>query len=269
MSEPKRDRWDRYLLPNPMTGEERAWTRATTLANALKDTYALSKWSERMVILGIAHRTDLIDLACASDAEDKKQLDQIAEDAKAAALAGDRANKGTALHKFTQRLDGGEKVRAPERWSADLAAYHDLKERFGILTHPRMLERITVVPELECAGTMDKIVKHEGQPKILDLKTGGTVDFSGLEIAMQLAIYAHGEGLWNMEENEWDQMPAVSQTEGLVIHLPANEGRAVLYSVDIATGWEIALTAYKVREWRKDKSLLVPYAGQTIPEWNG
>ena len=265
MPEPKRDRWGRYLLPSPQTGEERAWTRATTLASTLKDTYGLEKWGKRMVVVGLVSRPDLLDLAYASDADDKQQLDQLCDDALAAAKTGARANQGTALHKFTQRLDMGDLTRSPMKWQEDLDAYVALKERYGILTHPSMCERMTVVPELECAGTMDKVVKHGGVPKILDLKTGSTVEYSGLEISMQLAIYAHGEGLWNMEYSEWDDMPAVSQTEALVIHLPAGgdpetgEHKATLYSVDIAMGWEIAKTAYQVREWRKSKDMLVPY----------
>ena len=265
MAEPERDRWGRYLLPHPETGEKRAWTRATTLANTLKDTYGLEKWGKRMVVVGLVSRPDLLDLAYASDPEDKQQLDELCDDALKAAKTSAKANQGTALHKFTQRLDGGESVRAPRQWQADLDAYEALKARYGILTHPTMLERMTVVPELEVAGTMDKIVKHNGEAKILDLKTGSTIEYSGLEIAMQTAIYAHGEGLWNMEYSEWDQMPAVSQTEALVIHLPAGgdpetgEHKATLYSVDIAMGWEIAKTAYLVREWRKSPDLLVPY----------
>lgn len=264
MPDIKRDRWDRYLLPNPLTGEERAWTRATTLANTLKETYGLEKWSKRMVVLGLAARPDLYDLACASDADDKQQLDEICDKASAAAKTDAKAHQGTALHKFTQRYDQGEVTRAPARWEKDIAAYIALKEKYGILTHPRMCERITVVPELECAGTLDKGVKHNGDIKICDLKTGQTVEFSGLEIAMQLAIYAHGEGLWNMQTQEWDQMPAFSQTEALVIHLPAGQGIATLYSVDIAQGWEIAKTAYIVRGWRKDDSLLVPYSDRHV-----
>src|SRR3954454_2539222 len=252
MPDIKRDQWDRYVLPDPITGNERSWTRATTLANTLKETYGLEKWGKRMVVLGLAAREDLYDLARASDADDKQQLDEICDKASAAAKTDKRAHQGTALHKFTQRYDQGEVTRAPERWADDIAAYVALKEKFGILTHPRMCERITVVPELEVAGTMDKVVKHNGEIKIADLKTGTTVEYSGLEIAMQLAIYAHGEGLWNMAAGEWDQMPAVSQTEGLVIHLPAGQGIATLYSVDIAQGWEIAKTAYTVRGWRKD-----------------
>jgi hypothetical protein len=87
-----------------------------------------------------------------------------------------------------------------------------------------------------------------------------------MEIAMQLAIYAHGKGLWNLAEEKWDIMPAVSQTEALVIHLPASEATATLYTVDIETGWQIAKVAYMVRNWRKDKTLLVPYDGDA-PEW--
>jgi RecB family exonuclease len=122
-----------------------------------------------------------------------------------------------------------------------------------------MCERVTIVPELEVAGTMDRIVKHKGEAKIGDVKTGSTVEYSGMEIAMQLAIYAHGQGLWNEDTGEWEQIPKVSQTEGLVFHIPVGEGRATLYSVDLEFGWQVAKTAYLVRRWRKDKDILVPY----------
>ena len=45
--EPKHDRWGRYLLPDPETGAERAWTRATTVARTLADEYGLTKWKLR------------------------------------------------------------------------------------------------------------------------------------------------------------------------------------------------------------------------------
>lgn len=259
MGEPKRDGYGRYLLPGPDGDNERPWTRATTLSGALKDTYALDKWNKRMVVLGIAARPDLYDLACASDPEDKKQLDDLCEDALKAAKAGIRANQGTSLHKFTQRLDEGHESRAPARWEKDIDAYLELKQRYGILTHPRMCERVTIVPALGVAGTMDRIVKHKGEAKIGDVKTGTTVEYSGMEIAMQLAIYSRGIGLWNDKIGEWDQMPAVSQVEGLVFHIPVGEGRATLYSVDLDFGWKVAQTAKLVREWRKDKDILAPY----------
>lgn len=250
MSEPKRDRWGRYILTDPVTGEEKPWTRATTLAGTLDDSYGLTQWKMRGVALGIAARPSLYDLACGSDPEDKKQLDELCEKALDAIDGDAKASQGTALHKFTARLDAGELSRSPAKWQADLDAYAAFKGTKGIQTHPRFIERITVVPELEVAGTMDRIVKHEGVPKIADVKTG-TLKHKELSIAIQLAIYAHGAGLWNEETGRWEPMPNVSLTEGLIIHLPAGEASPELIPVDLEFGWAKAQLAYEVRESRK------------------
>lgn len=258
MTEPKRDHWGRYILTDPTKpGEENhPWTRATTLASTLDDSYGLTAWKMRMVALGISKREDLYDLACGSDPDDKKQLDELCDKCIDAVGGDAKANQGTALHKFTARLDSGELARSPRKWEKDLAAYVEWKEQEGILTHPRFIERVTVVPDLGVAGTMDRIAKHDGEAKIGDVKTG-SLEHKGLSISIQLAIYAHGKGLWNMETGEWEPMPKVSQTEGLVFHLPAGEAKPELYFVDLEFGWKMAQLAFCIREARKRKDILV------------
>lgn len=257
MAEPDRDHWGRYKLPDPDTGETRAWTRATTLAEAMQDTFGLTGWKMRMVAVGIGLREDLQDLAAASDPDDKKQLDQLCKDAMSVAQADSRSNKGTSLHKFTQRIDQGEKVRAPRRWASDLAVYEQAKAEWGILTAPTMCERITLVPELEVAGTMDRIVKYQSLPVIFDLKTGNDVERGAMKIAIQLALYAHGIGLWDEDRNEFVPMPrGLDQERGLVLHLPAGEATASLYEVNLVLGWRAAQLAYEVRKFRKDKEYM-------------
>lgn len=256
MPEPKRDRWGRYLLVDPTSGEERAWTRATTLAGTLDDSFGLTNWKMRSVVLGMVKQPDLIDLAYACDPDEKSQLDGLCESALKASGSDRKSNQGTALHKFTARLDAGELSRSPRQWEPDLQAYAAFKQAKGILTHPNFIERITAVPGVGTAGTMDRIVKHEGVAKIADLKTG-SVDFSGMKISIQLAIYANGAGLWNEDTGRWDLMPDVSRTEGLVIHLPAGEAAPALYRVNLELGWRMTMAAFQVREWRKLKDLLV------------
>jgi hypothetical protein len=225
------------------------------------------KWKQRSTVLGLVARTDLLDLAYASDADDKEQLDQLCEDALKAAGTDAKSNWGTALHKFTARLDAGKLSRSPRQWEEHLATYTAFKASEGILTHPDFIERITVVPELGVAGTMDRIVKHDGEAKIADLKTG-SIKYDALKIHIQLALYAHGYGLWNDSAVGWDDMPKVSRIEGLVIHLPAqrdNDENLVppkLYTVDLELGWEMAKVAFQARAWRKMK--LTPYG--ELPE---
>ena len=221
-----------------------------------------------MVVYGVGKRLDLADLASASDIDDKMQLNDIARQAKAAARADERANKGTALHKFTERIDRGEPTRAHGRWSPDIEVYKRALQEWEVTTHAKYCERITLVPELEVAGTMDKIVTYKGGPTIGDLKTGGSVEkglkFGAMKIAIQLAIYSRGCGLWDMDSERWEPMPeGLNHDLGIVIHLPAGEATATLYEVNLKVGWEAAKLAFRVRNARKYKGYLVK-AGESV-----
>src|SRR5215472_1429035 len=111
--EPERDRYGRYILPDPKTGKRRSWTRATTWAQTIADTYALNQWQKRMVALGLAQRPDLL-----------AQVATVLEpDAEEHAGASQRSNLGTALHSFLEHLDLGREVQVPEPWDQDVAAY--------------------------------------------------------------------------------------------------------------------------------------------------
>ena len=103
-----RDRWGRYVIPDPATGEPRAWTRVTTLARTLADRTVLEAWDQRNIALGIGARQDLYAQAASCTAEDTGTLTEIVAQARAAAAAQAGANTGSALHRFTERLDAGE-----------------------------------------------------------------------------------------------------------------------------------------------------------------
>ena len=273
MAEPERDRWGRYKLPHPETGASRGWTRVTKLAGTLDDTYALGEWDKRMVVYGVGKRLDLADLAAASDIDDKMQLNDIARQAKAAARADERANQGTALHKFTERIDRGEPTRAHGRWAPDIDVYTRALKQWGIETHANYCERITLVPALEVAGTMDKIVTYKGEPTIGDLKTGGSAEkglkFGAMKIAIQLAIYSRGCGLWDMDNECWEPMPTgLNQDLGIIIHLPAGEATATLYEVNLKVGWAAAELAFRVRNARKYKGYLTK-VGESVTAEQG
>lgn len=272
--EPKRDQYGRYLLPNPETGKEQAWTRATTVAGTLADRFGLEKWGNRMAILGIAARPDLYALAasCTDKEEDKERLNKIVEDAKEAAKARSKANLGTALHRILERIDSGEELDAPAAWQPDVDAYCSTLADNAVEVMPEYIERIVVVPKPKVAGTLDRLVMIDGLPVVADLKTGEDVVTYGMgDIAIQLAIYANASHMWN--GNGYDPMPFVDKERALVIHLPVGEGRCDLYWVDIAAGKEAARLAFQVRDWRKRKGLAIPYRkgeeplNQTFDEW--
>jgi len=251
---PKRDRWGRYLLPDPDTGKERAWTRATTLASTLADTYGLTKWQMRMVAKGLGMRPDLLALAAAAHVDDKSTLDKVAGDAKEAAGSSAGANAGTALHAFTEAVDRGEDVTVPEPWAGDVAAYQRTLQAHKVTTHPDWVERIIVVPEYGVAGTFDRIVTLDGGRRVIaDVKTGKDLSYSWPEIAIQLALYANATHMW--AGDGWERLPVLDPSEAVVIWLPVGKGDCQLFTVDTVAGWEMAAIAHQVRAWRGRRNL--------------
>ena len=258
MTEPRRDRWGRYIIPDPETGEEREWTRATTIAGVLPDRYHLERWGERMVVLGIARDESLYVLAQTAKYEDKQRLDKIARDAKSAAQSGASANVGTALHTFTEMVEDGESIDVvPSKYRADVSAYLDALEKLNATVLSK--EQIVLNPKVGVAGTYDRklTVPHlSKKPLIGDIKTGRTVDFGLLEYSVQLAIYANSEYLFNVDTGEVDHVDEEPDRErGLLFHIQAGKGRCEVWELDLERGWEAAQTALKVREMRGWKDL--------------
>lgn len=256
----KHDRFGRYLLPDPETGKERAWTRATTIARTLADEYHLTRWKLRQVARGMALRPDLVAGAAAADPEeDKGTLDDIAEKAMERAGSSTGSTLGTALHNFTKRYDRGEPAASlgvPPPLVPDMAAYVDTLKRHRLKVRPETVERIVVVPELGVAGQLDRIA---GQPSgvtkskplaILDLKTAKTTEYSGLENAIQLAIYAHAALMWDPARQAYEPMPDVDRERALLLHLPVGKAHGSLHGVNLIEGWEYALLAMNVRAAR-------------------
>jgi len=258
-----------------------AWTRATTVSNTLADRYGLEKWAQRNTVLGLGLRQDLYAQAASATAGDKQTLDRVAEQAQEAAKASSGANLGSALHRFTERIDAGEEFNVIPPWNKDIDAYQRTMKAAGVQIVPGWIERVVVVPQIEVAGTLDRVVTVNGEgPYIADVKTGQDVVKYGMnEIALQLAIYAGATHGWlgdatsvprndrwgrytlprpSDQPDAYEQMVGVSRDRALVIHLPAGKAECHLHWVDIAAGREAVLQAIWVREWRKRKDLSRP-----------
>jgi hypothetical protein len=265
VTEPKRDRWGRYLLPDPATGDEVSWTRATTIANTLSDSWGLTDWKVRMAVKGVAMRDDLRALAAALPLEaGKKQLNEVGRDAIEAAGGSVGRHMGTALHEWTAQDDRGEHPDVPEPWDRDVDAYRAALALHGIATRPELVEQVVGLSQHHVAGTFDRIVEWPPQRLIADVKTAAGLDYSWGEIAIQLALYAHADVGWDQAEGAWSPMLEVDRTDAIVIHLPVGEARCDLYLVDIEAGWEAAQQALAVREWRKRKDLHRPIGADML-----
>ena len=261
----ERDRWGRPLIVPPDGGKPRAYTRCTTFVDALDDKYNLSRWQQRMVVLGLADRPDLVLSASAVDTDDKAALNSIADQAMDAAKARAAANTGTALHSLTERVDRGQPLGTiPDAYRADVDAYRAATAEF----HPLCIETFTVLDDLRIGGTPDRVVRYGDRAYIADVKTG-SVEYAAGKISMQLAVYSRALR-YNPDGGQRSDYPEpVDRERGIVIHLPAGTGECHLYWVDIAAGWDAVQLAGNVRTWRARRGLLDAWPDTPAPADTG
>jgi hypothetical protein len=259
--EPKRDRYGRYLLTDPVTGKERAWQRTTTFTKMASDTFNLTQWAGRNIAKGLSLRPDLLALASTMDIKrDAKQLNALCEDAKEAAGAKTAANTGTALHSFTEAHDEDRHEAVPEMYRPRIRQYDQALKDHGITILPGMIERIVVSTKYDVAGTFDRVVRLEDETHVIfDLKTGRDLSYGMNEIAIQLACYAdahNAHGVWDAERGRWaDGVPKVRDDFALVAHLPAAGDGCTIYKIDLQAGREGADLCAVIRDWRKRKGV--------------
>lgn len=259
-----RDRWQRPLITPPSGGKRIPYTRASTLAGALDDTYNLAEWKKRQVAVGLSMRPDLqlrvVSLGPEPDRSTheqayqkwKTQIAAVCDQAMEAAGSSAKATIGTSLHALTDRIDRGQDVGVvPERFKPHLNAYQEATACLTVL----QIERFVVCDEIQTAGTFDRLVKVEGHPKavVADTKSGN-VEYAG-KIAVQEAIYAHG-WLYDHLTNTRTPLGDVDLERGLIIALSATTGKCELIWIDLVVGWEGAQCARWVREFRSNQRKL-------------
>ncbi|WSJ69033.1 hypothetical protein OG294_24575 [Kitasatospora sp. NBC_01302] len=287
-----RDGWKRPLVVPKGGGKPRALTRTTTFIDCIEDKSALTSWGKRMTLVGAARKPSLLaglqDLNPASR-EGKAALDRAAEHAAEIAGANDRREKGTHLHALSELVDQGKPLPPGTSASdlADMAAYKAATADFDVAA----VEQFVVVDELGAGGTFDRMLHYSGPGPdgryieglfIGDLKTG-SVEYGGLKMAAQLAVYAHGEmydhTLFPVDQRDqrelaqWKRsdvpaelaavayapLPAVNQDWGVIIHLPAGQGECSLYWADLRLGWRAARLALDIRRMRGEKGALARF----------
>ncbi len=252
--EAPKDRWGRYLITT-RTGKQTSFPRVTTFAKCLDDEGALTAWKGRMTATGLVQRNDLL-VAASAALDDRNALDRIVQQAIEAAGASSKANIGTALHSLTQALDLGQQPAILPGLQGDVDAYLKGIIKHGVVISPSLVEVLLVNEKFEYAGTADRIARFSTRKKkqVFDLKTG-SIDYAMNAIAVQMAMYANAEYIYNWRTQEHIPMPDLDKTRGVILHLPAGQGELSLYEVDLVAGWEAAQMAMEVRAWRKRKDL--------------
>ena len=264
-----KDRWKRYSnLTHPDTGKPMPLTRVSTIAKTLSSTHALEEWKVRMAMKGLAMRPDIIALVGTLDTEeDKGEFAKQAEICKEIAKSGHGANMGTVLHKLTEHHDQGHDLSRYTHDGGllrDVRAYQEALDLHQIKVASEFCERIICVPELKCAGTLDKIgLTSTGALRILDLKSQKSMDFGQLDIAIQLGIYAHGYAMVDdeasMREGKcvWMDMPPLDLETAHVLWMRPYSAECQVMDVDIEQGWMRAKQAVSVRAAR-NLTLITP-----------
>jgi hypothetical protein len=77
----KPDRWKRYRLPDPETGAATGYTRSTTFAKSISDTFT-ERGEPAEGGRGSRHADDLYAAACALDFSDRETMNRVANQAK-------------------------------------------------------------------------------------------------------------------------------------------------------------------------------------------
>jgi hypothetical protein len=259
-----RNQWGQYLLPDPVTGDTEGWVRATTFAATLAEQYGLSIWHQRQVVWGLSRRPDLLTLASTiSGPEDKKALGEIVKEAHIAAGTDAKANRGTAIHKAIQASESGAHELVPEELRPHVTKYFEVMKREGIKIIPEYVERTVIVRQYHVAGTFDNLVLcPDGKIRVSDKKTG-RMDYSDVEFAVQMAIYANADAMFNYDTGQYEPMPEIAKDYAILMHIDPVTGHTEPLRINIQWGWTFARTCAEVMDIRKVKNIITPYVSET------
>jgi hypothetical protein len=261
----KRDRWGRPLIEPKDGGKALPYTRSSSAAKTIEDTFNLELWMRRNIVYGMAHDTSLIARTLAIpggpsdwDQKQKKAINDICEAAAQVAQASKAADIGTALHAMVEQVNLGHTVDAGI-YAADLDAYRWAISQMGWQIHPDHVECRMVCDSLQMAGTCDMLVQNDdGEYFVADLKTSASVDYGGLGWAAQLAAYAHSDIYSPLLQCRLET-PVINQQVGYIVHLPAGQGVCTIHQVDLVKGYEAAALANLIRDTRKaSKKFITP-----------
>lgn len=254
-----RDQWGRYKLPGP-DGSEKSWTRATTLAATIAEQYALRIWEQRMVVWGLSRRPDLLTMASTiSGPEDKKALGEIVDEAHIAAGTKAKANRGTSIHRACQAAERGAFHEVPEELRSHVAKYFAAMRSGGLEILPEFVERTVIVSAYDTAGTFDNLVRcPDGKIRVADKKTG-RMDYSDVEFAVQMSLYANADAMFNYDTGRYEPLPEIAKDYAILAHIDPETGDCELQRINIEWGWVWAKTCAEVMAIRKTKHIITPY----------
>lgn len=282
---PERDRYGRYMMPSPTSGEVKPFTRATTVAHALPDVSGsrrnLENYKSRTLLKGILAAPELLqglDTSLIGTVREKdlnKVFEEIADNAELAGGGADKREFGTAVHAWTEALDHGQCTFAdvPEMFRPYVAVFETALADARIEIVPEYVERIVYNPETDTIGTADRIFRiynADGTSKLVigDIKTSSNISYSWLSISAQLAQYADATHIWSEDGTHWEPMPPVDPTIGVIAEVPAlprdRDVYCDLHIISLDVGRQANKLAVAVRDLNRTGKRNIPLQQQAF-----
>jgi hypothetical protein len=269
------------LIPRGLevSGVRADYTRASYMADFVEDKQHIHRWEMRYLAKAMGQNEDLAALAACegystgiSDAmygrsktASGRRLDDIIERAFDRVRIHEKADRGTAVHGFTEpgAPDG---TAIPERLRPAVGSFWQVnaKECVDIVG----TEIFTANDATMSAGTFDHLVTVLGHPLltglvVADKKTG---NFDPLSWCVQISTYAHGD-IYKTDDDTRPPWPGTINLDyGLVWQIDADNGTTKLWIIDIAFGWEVAKLAAQVRDIRKRNDIATDYKAPTFDQ---
>lgn len=286
------DGYGRYKLPSPTTGRPTGFSRATTIAKTLEETYNLSRWSRRQAVKAIiaavqskddwADRTGsgvgfdvagddrtpvgvLGDVVNAIEAEDDRALDKAVDLLDNITGGADARELGEAVHAWLEAVDTQTVLPAqvPEQFQPYVVAYRAVLAKHGLVAVAVYVERIVLNDQGEetVVGTIDRIyrVVTTGALVLGDVKTSKTLEYGWLPYAVQFAVYGYATKMFRADgdasqgQHGWEPMPNLDLSACYCLHVPSNQPeRAACVTFDLYWGGETMIASIDARRRRKE-----------------
>lgn len=291
------DGYGRYKLPSPSTGRPTGFSRATTIAKTLEETYNLSRWSRRQAVKAIIAAvgaadadedgTDVFDTAgsdrtpvgvlgdvmAAIVAEDDRALDAAVDLLDNLTGGADARELGEAVHAWLEAVDIGTVLpwQVPTMFQPYVAAARDALRRAGLVAVAEYVERIVLNDRGDetVVGTIDRIyrVVTTGELIMGDVKTSKTLDYSWLPYSVQVGgVYGYATKMFRADadvsqgQHGWEPMPEIGQKFAVILHVPSDQPeRSAVVTIDMYFGGESMVASLDARKRRKESTKKVPF----------
>lgn len=252
------------------------YSRPSGFGKDLDDESALVLWRIDRAMDGVASSPALTAKVAAKLGK-KEGRKILREEAILIGRGDEAADKGTALHAMTHRLEREEGYVAVEPYASDLACYLAHIDEAGLVSEH--IEVTLCSDTWRAAGTADRIYRatrqlvtpdgstiEPGQLILGDLKTGAKLDFSLPGFCVQVAIYVDSV-FYDVNTQERSPLPDGLRTDwGLLVHLPAGTATCSLLWLDLEVGRTGARIVRDVRAWRKRQDFAAPFTFPTSDE---